>query len=159
MVESKSPKKAGGEAKSRKAKRAVDSSQDGVAASPNRIADISTGTDDSEIILKNSRLDVSLPLFFFLSQIKYRDTIFFLQGDGESLPDSPSDSHDEETKTDKVCQKSQKENPVANDEGLWASDKSNPFQVQVSVDVLALALFVLGAATRMYKLDLPRNVV
>merc|ERR1719471_1360197 len=104
MVESKSPKKAGGEAKSRKAKRAVDSSQDGVAASPNRIADISTGTDDSEIILKNSRLD----------------------GDGESLPDSPSDSHDEETKTDnKVCQKSQKENPVANDEGLWASDKSN----------------------------------
>ena len=59
MVESKSPKKAGGEAKSRKAKRAVDSSQDGVAASPNRIADISTGTDDSEIILKNSRLDVS----------------------------------------------------------------------------------------------------
>ena len=77
MVESKSPKKAGGEAKSRKAKRAVDSSQDGVAASPNRIADISTGTDDSEIILKNSRLDVSLPLFFFLSQIKYRDTIFF----------------------------------------------------------------------------------
>ena len=75
MVESKSPKKAGGEAKSRKAKRAVDSSQDGVAASPNRIADISTGTDDSEIILKNSRLDVSLPLFF-LCQIKYRDTIF-----------------------------------------------------------------------------------
>ena len=156
MVESKSPKKAGGEAKSRKAKRAVDTStQDGVTASPNRIADISTGTDDSEIILKNSRLDVSLPLFF-LCQIKYRD--LFLQGDGESLPDSPSDSHDEETKTDnKVCQKSQKENP--NDEGLWASDKSNPFQVQVSVDVLALALFVLGAATRMYKLDLPRNVV
>ena len=86
--------------------------------------------------------------------------ILSLQGDGESLPDSPSDSHDEETKTDnKVCQKSQKENPEANDEGLWASDKSNPFQVQVSVDVLALALFVLGAATRMYKLDLPRNVV
>ena len=78
MVESKSPKKAGGEAKSRKAKRAVDTStQDGVTASPNRIADISTGTDDSEIILKNSRLDVSLPLFF-LCQIKYRDTICFI---------------------------------------------------------------------------------
>ena len=81
MVESKSPKKAGGEAKSRKAKRVVDTStQEGVTASPNRIADISTGTDDSEIILKNSRLDVSLPLFFFLSQIKYRDTIFFFAG-------------------------------------------------------------------------------
>ena len=57
-MESKSPKKVGGEAKSRKAKRAVDSSQDGVTASPNRIADISTGTDAAEI-LKNSRLDVS----------------------------------------------------------------------------------------------------
>ena len=78
MVESKSPKKAGGEAKSRKAKRVVDTStQEGVTASPNRIADISTGTDDSEIILKNSRLDVSLPLFF-LCQIKYRDTIYFI---------------------------------------------------------------------------------
>ena len=77
MVESKSPKKAGGEAKSRKAKRVVDTStQEGVTASPNRISDISTGTDDSEIILKNSRLDVSLPLFF-LCQIKYRDTIFY----------------------------------------------------------------------------------
>ena len=68
MVESKSPKKAGGEAKSRKAKRAVGTStQDGVTASPNRIADISTGTDDSEIILKNSRLDVSFASLFLVS--------------------------------------------------------------------------------------------
>ena len=104
-----------------------------------------------------SKVFLGLPLLLLCFSFTFTKHFFF-QGDGESLPDSPSDSHDEETKTE-VSQKSQKDNPVANAEGFWSADKSNPFQVQVSVDVLALALFVLGAATRMYKLDLPRNVV
>lgn len=61
-------------------------------------------------------------------------------GDGESLPETPPNersSHSEDVK----------------------KFTSNPFQIQVSVDVLAVILFLTGLATRFYKLDHPKHVV
>ncbi|XP_049830868.1 protein O-mannosyltransferase 1 isoform X1 [Schistocerca gregaria] len=61
------------------------------------------------------------------------------EGDGESVPDSPSED---------------KESPVAE------NDKSQKnFNVSIELDVMAVILFVCGVATRMYRLEEPRSIV
>ena len=72
-----------------------------------------------------------------------------LQGDGESIPDTATEGSDDQMSKSKAKSSREEEEVPA----------SNPFQVQISVDLLAFALFLVGAGTRMYKLDLPRNVV
>ena len=73
-----------------------------------------------------------------------------LQGDGESIPDTATEGSDDQISKSKAKSSREEEEEVP---------ASNPCQVQISVDLLAFALFLVGAGTRMYKLDLPRNVV
>ena len=62
-------------------------------------------------------------------------------GDGESLPNTPPNETVELPSTKVV-----------------KSGKS-PFAFQVTVDFMAVILFIVGLATRVYRLDQPRNVV
>lgn len=65
-------------------------------------------------------------------------------GDGESLPDTPPNERQNEERSIKKTS---------------SSKLQNPFQVQLSIDFMAVILFVVGLAIRLHKLDQPRHVV
>ena len=101
-----------------------------------------------------------------------------LGGDGESLPETPpNEEHTASTKTTNTTKSSEIEKcklrsmgfqSVSEDEeirlrqqyslGSGGSNNSNnnPFTIQITIDGLALLLFLFGVATRMYNLDKPR---
>ena len=61
-------------------------------------------------------------------------------GDGESLPHTPP-------------------NEAVNFVHKKENAPSNPFLVNLKVDVMAVTLFAIGLATRLYRIDQPKNVV
>lgn len=60
------------------------------------------------------------------------------EGDGESVPDSPSEEIESVSEKDRTKTK---------------------FNVSIELDVMAVILFVCGVATRMYRLEEPRSIV
>ena len=61
-------------------------------------------------------------------------------GDGESLPHTPP-------------------NEAVSFDHRKEFAPSNPFLVNLKVDVMAVTLFIVGLATRLYRIDQPKNVV
>ena len=95
--------------------------------------------------LKNQ---ISFSVFF-----EYIFTIFFcktFQGDGDSAPDTPPNEEDDEPEV------ATKPEVVTKPE---VATPSNPFDVEVKVDLMAVALLLVSFATRMIYLDQPKNVV
>jgi hypothetical protein len=68
-----------------------------------------------------------------------------LQGDGESLPEPVVDI------------KSSNMNEIENTTARCA--KPLLFNVNIRLDLIAVSLFVLGLASRLYHLEEPRNIV
>ena len=66
-----------------------------------------------------------------------------LGGDGESLPHTPPNEAAEE--------------PL--NERLEAQPHRSPFSLEVTVDMMAVILFVIGLITRLHRLDQPKHVV
>jgi len=89
---------------------------------------------------------------------------FSSQGDGDSAPDTPpneeSTSNDDDVDTDDAKKVTETNDGVKSNVVTSANvETSNPFSVEVRVDLMAFGLFLISFASRMVWLDQPKNVV
>ena len=106
----------------------------GKAKKANKATTISSGSSTEDVVEEPARVKEILKSH--LDQALSRQG-----GDGESLPDTPPNER-----------MGLKKEPSK-------SSNRTPFQVQFSVDIMAVLLFIVGLSTRLYRLDQPSNVV
>ena len=99
---------------------------------------------------------------------KTKSRIIPFQGDGDSAPDTPPNEESTSNIDDDVVKKASmthREKPAANDVTSSVVKSTNdvettsPFSVEVKIDLMAFALFLVSFASRMVWLDQPKNVV
>lgn len=101
---------------------------------------------------------------------KTKSRIIPFQGDGDSAPDTPPNEEstsniDDDVDVVKKASMTHREKPAANDVTSSVVKSTNdvettsPFSVEVKIDLMAFALFLVSFASRMVWLDQPKNVV
>ena len=121
--------------------------------------------DTLTYLLHLKKLQSSLMCF-----LKTKSRIIPFQGDGDSAPDTPPNEEstsniDDDVDVVKKASMTHREKPAANDvtssvvKSTNEVETTSPFSVEVKIDLMAFALFLVSFASRMVWLDQPKNVV